>query len=663
MEEAIPGDYARSEKREGRVSYLDGISSPADVQKLDVEQLKALAQEVRDFIINLVSEKGGHFASSLGVVELTIALQKVFSPPTDRIIWDVGHQAYVHKILTGRRDRMWTIRQYKGVSGFLKRSESEYDHFGAGHASTAISAALGFATARDLAGGTHKVVAVVGDGAMTGGMAFEALNNAGHQKRDLLVVLNDNAMSISPNVGAIAHYLTTLTTHPYYARMKKKIGALLGRVPALGESALELANRLETGIKDAIVPGGLFEALGFRYLGPIDGHDLGELTAVLSNVKGLRGPILLHVLTHKGKGYSFAEDDPDGYHGMTPFVVETGKKKPTGPAPPAYTTVFGDAMCEIAAREPKVVAITAAMLGGTGLTKFGESYPDRLFDVGIAEGHGVTFAGGLAAEGLRPVAAIYSTFLQRAIDHTIHDVCLQHLPVVFAVDRGGLAGADGPTHHGAFDLTYLRMMPSMVVSAPRDGNELRDLLWTGIQQAEAPFAVRYPRENVPPGYDPARPMRRIPIGSWESLAEGERAVLLANGAMVETALAVRRILLEAGFPVGVVNARFVKPLDVPMLRELAARYELLVTLEENTLVGGFGAAVYEACRHEGIAPRALEHLGLPDRFIDHGSREELLQEVGLTPAQISEQVTAMLAALPDAEAAPRHRKHAEGWLD
>lgn len=662
MEEAIPGAFARAEKREKRVSYLEGISCPADVQRLDLAELQTLAQEVRDFIIEVVSAKGGHFASSLGVVELTIALHKVFSPPADRILWDVGHQAYVHKILTGRRDRLWTIRQHGGISGFLRRAESEYDHFGAGHASTAISAAVGFATARDLSGQKHKVVAVVGDGAMTGGLAFEAMNNAGHSNRDLIVVLNDNAMSISPNVGAMSHYLTSLTTHPYYAKMKSEIYHLLGRVPAVGEPASELARRLEKGIKGALVPGALFQALGFHYYGPIDGHDLEELTSVLGNLKERHGAILLHVLTHKGKGYSYAEADPDGYHGMTPFEVQTGKKKPTTPAPPAYTAVFGEAMCEIAAKEPKLVAITAAMLGGTGLTKFQKLFPDRCYDVGIAEGHGVTFAGGLAAEGHRPVAAIYSTFLQRALDHTIHDVCLQNLPVVFACDRGGLAGADGPTHHGAFDLTYLRMIPNMVVCAPKDGNELRDLLWTGVRHLSSPFAVRYPRDSVPGHFDPSRTMREIPIGSWESLEEGEHGVLVATGTMVESALAVHRILRARGLEVGVVNGRFIKPIDERLLEELAGRYEALITIEENTLAGGFGSAVYEACQRQGLRLPVIRHLGLPDRFVEHGSREELLAEVGLLPDQIADRVAEILAEVPRTATHPK-RRASEGWLD
>ena len=436
MEEAIPGkiDLVKGERK---VRILESIDSPRDLKPLSVKELKLLADEIRDFIVQVVSQKGGHFASSLGAVELTLALYHLYDPPVDKVIWDVGHQGYVHKILTGRRDALWTIRQYGGISGFLRRVESEYDHFGAGHASTGISAAVGFATARDLKGERHHVVAVVGDGALTGGLAYEALNNAGNSGRDLLVILNDNAMSISPNVGAISHYLTSLTTNPYYKRMKEEIYSLLGKVPAVGESASRFALRMEAGIKSALVPGALFQSLGFAYYGPIDGHDLDELLGVLRNLNNLRGPLLLHVLTHKGKGYAPAEADPDGYHGMTPFDPATGKKKPSKPSPPAYTQVFGEAMVEMGRRFPNVVAVTAAMLGGTGLGRFQKEFPDRCFDVGIAEGHGVTFCGGLAAEGMRPVATIYSTFLQRALDHTIHDVCLQNLPVVFCLDRAG----------------------------------------------------------------------------------------------------------------------------------------------------------------------------------------------------------------------------------
>ena len=634
MEEAIPGkiDLVKGERK---VRILESIDSPRDLKPLSVKELKLLADEIRDFIVQVVSQKGGHFASSLGAVELTLALYHLYDPPVDKVIWDVGHQGYVHKILTGRRDALWTIRQYGGISGFLRRVESEYDHFGAGHASTGISAAVGFATARDLKGERHHVVAVVGDGALTGGLAYEALNNAGNSGRDLLVILNDNAMSISPNVGAISHYLTSLTTNPYYKRMKEEIYSLLGKVPAVGESASRFALRMEAGIKSALVPGALFQSLGFAYYGPIDGHDLDELLGVLRNLNNLRGPLLLHVLTHKGKGYAPAEADPDGYHGMTPFDPATGKKKPSKPSPPAYTQVFGEAMVEMGRRFPNVVAVTAAMLGGTGLGRFQKEFPDRCFDVGIAEGHGVTFCGGLAAEGMRPVATIYSTFLQRALDHTIHDVCLQNLPVIFCLDRGGLAGADGPTHHGAFDLTYLRMIPNMVVAAPKDGNELRDLLLTGVLHTSSPFAMRYPRDNVPGCYDPSRAPAAIPVGVWEELNEGEEIVLVGCGTMVQECRSAAELLAGQGIRAGLVNGRWIKPVDAGMIRRLAERYPWVLTVEENVLAGGFGDAVYECYRSQGLDVGRLRHMGLPDRFVDHGSRAELLDEVGLSAHHIA----------------------------
>ena len=634
MEEAIPGSIELSSPtRRGRL--LERVDSPRALHGLGLEDLQQLAGEIREFILQVVSQKGGHFASSLGTVELTLALYHLYDPPRDKIVWDVGHQAYVHKILTGRREALWTLRQYRGISGFLRRAESDYDVFGAGHASTSISAALGFAAARDLLGERHHVVAVIGDGAMTGGLAYEALNNAGHSGRDLLVVLNDNAMSISPNVGAISHYLTSLTTHSYYRRMKDEIYDLLGRVPAVGEPATKFAARVEAGLKGALVPGALFQALGFHYYGPIDGHDLPELLNVLRNLRTASGPVLLHVLTHKGKGYAPAEADPDGYHGMTPFDPVTGRRKPASPAPPSYTQVFGDTMIELAGRFPKVVAVTAAMLGGTGLTEFQRRFPDRCFDVGIAEGHGVTFCGGLAAEGLRPVAAIYSTFLQRALDHTIHDICLQNLPVIFCLDRGGLAGADGPTHHGAFDLTWMRMIPNMVVASPKDGNELRDLLLTAVLHTDGPIAIRYPRENVPASFEPSREMKALPVGVWEELEAGEDVVLVATGTAVEECRRALPKLAAEGLRAGLVNARWIKPVDHGMIRDLAARYRRVLTVEESTLIGGFAAAVYESYRNQGLDPGPLAHMGLPDRFVEHGSRGELLAEVGLDADHIA----------------------------
>jgi len=622
--------------------HLDEIRDPADLRRAPVEDLVSLAEEIREFLVSLASAKGGHFASSLGAVELTLALHYVFDTPRDKLVWDVGHQAYVHKILTGRRDRMHTIRQYGGLSGFLKRSESPYDAFGAGHASTAVSAALGIATARDLLGERFKVVAIVGDGAMTGGLAFEALNNAGASGRDLLVVLNDNAMSISPNVGAVAHYLTSLTTHPRYRKMKEELYAALRKLPRVGEPVGDFARRLEQGIKTVLVPGALFEALGFTYRGPIDGHDLPEMVRILGQIRDSdRGPVLLHVLTRKGKGYEPAEKDPASWHGVGPFDRDTGaSRKSGGGGGPSYTAVFGDALVERARRDSRVVAITAAMPDGTGLSRFAEEFPDRFFDVGIAEGHAVTFAAGLAAEGLRPVCAIYSTFLQRAVDHLVHDVALQDLPVVFAVDRAGLVGADGPTHHGVLDLAWLRAVPGMVVAAPRDADALADLLETALEQDERPFAIRWPRDTAPGPR--TREPRVVPVGTWEIVREGDgRVVILAVGTMVGTALGAAEILASGGGPeVTVVDARFVKPLDRPYLRELArSGPELVVTLEEGTVRGGFGDAVHEASLEEdlGLSPRLLQ-VALPDRFVTHGSREELLAEVGMTAEGVATQI-------------------------
>jgi 1-deoxy-D-xylulose-5-phosphate synthase len=645
MDDALDHRYGllkSAERSESAAPLLPAIDSPADLRRLPPEDLPRLAGEIRDYLVSVLAEKGGHFAPSLGVVELTIALHRVFDTPTDRIVWDVGHQGYVHKILTGRRDQLPTIRQYGGISGFLKRSESPHDPFGAGHASTAISAALGMATGRDLAGDSRHVVAVLGDGAMTGGLTYEGLNNIGASGVKMLVILNDNAMSISPNVGAIAHYLTTVTTNPYYRKMKDEVYRVLGKIPSVGEPVGEFARRMEAGIKGALVPGAFFQSLGFTYYGPIDGHDLSELVPVLDKIRSdLRGPTLLHVLTQKGKGYAPAEADPDGFHGVSPFDPATGTKRASAsaaPSGPSYTEVFGEAMVEQAARRPELVGISAAMLGGTGLKALQEAHPERCFDVGIAEGHGVTFAAGLASEGQRPVCAIYSTFLQRAFDHMVHDVALQKLPVIFALDRAGLVGADGPTHHGVLDLTYLRCVPDMVVAAPKDADELRDLLETALEHREGPFAIRYPR-GASPG-PVSRAPRLLPLGSWELLEQGQgRVALLAVGAMLETARGAARLLRERGLAPAVVNARFVKPLDEALLDELQAGHELLVTLEENVLAGGFGDAVGEHLHREGAASRTrLLCLGIPDRFVTHGSRSELLEEIGLSDRQVADRV-------------------------
>lgn len=630
--------------RLGAGGILDRVREPADLRGLTPAELATLCAEIREYIVDVVSQKGGHLGASLGVVELTVALSRVLDLPNDRVVWDTGHQAYVHKVLTGRKQALWGIRQYGGISGFLKREESPYDTFGAGHASTAISAALGLAAARDLVGATRKVVAIMGDGAMTGGLAYEALNNAGHSARDLLVILNDNGMSISPNVGALAHYLTNIQTSPSLRRLRKEGLDAVGRLPGVGGTARSLATRLESAIKTALVPGGLFEALGFNYIGPVDGHDLSMLLDLLPKVLDRRGPVLLHVMTLKGKGLPAAEADHEGFHGVAPFDKVTGKAIPgASPGFPGYTAVFGHAMLEAAVAFPKMVAITAAMPSGTGLSAFKKEFPSRFYDVGIAEAHGVCFAAGMACEGARPVATIYSTFLQRAFDQIVHDVALQHVPVIFAIDRAGLVGADGPTHHGVLDLSYMRCVPGMIVTAPRDGNELRDLLWTALSQDTAPFAIRYPRDTVPEGFDPRRPPRILPIGSWEVFEEASDVMLLAVGSMVETARTVGRELLAQGVSAGVVNCRFVKPLDRPTLRHLRKTAKLLVTIEENNLPGGFGAGVLDVLSEEGMGLGAVLRLGLGDKFVTHGSRPELLAEVGLDAAGLLRQVRAAMS--------------------
>ncbi len=624
-------------------AVLPRIGSPADLRPLGRDELHRLCEEIREYIVDVVSEKGGHLGASLGVVELTVALFRSLDLPNDRVVWDTGHQAYVHKVLTGRREALWSIRQHGGISGFLKREESPYDAFGAGHASTAISAALGMAAARDLKGESRRVVAILGDGALTGGLAYEALNNAGHSGRDLLVILNDNGMSIARNVGAVSHYLTGIQTSPRFRRLRDESLEILSRLPAVGEQMREIAHRLETAVKTALVPSGLFESLGFNYIGPVDGHDLDALVDLLPKVLAKTGPVLLHVLTRKGKGLAAAEADDEGFHGVAPFDKVTGKARAAQKSPrPGYTAVFGRAMLEAAEAFPAMVAITAAMPTGTGLNEFKEKYPERFHDVGIAEAHGVCFAAGLACEGAKPVAAIYSTFLQRAFDQMIHDVSLQHLPVVFAIDRGGLVGADGPTHHGVLDLSYLRCVPGMVVSAPKDGNELRDLLWTALSWNGGPFAFRYPRDTVPEGYDPSRRPAVLPVGSWEELDGGEDAAILAVGPMTEAARSARRILEPRGVRAAVINCRFVKPMDVAMLERLRARFPILVTLEENSLVGGFGSAVLEELDARSLSRDGVVRIGLPDGYVSHGTREELLAEVGLDGASVARAVLAAL---------------------
>jgi 1-deoxy-D-xylulose-5-phosphate synthase len=621
---------------------LSRIESPAALRPLSRQELKQLANELRQYVIQVVSRTGGHLGASLGVVELTLALHHLYEAPVDRIVWDVGHQSYIHKVLTGRRDALFTIRQEGGISGFCNIFESPYDVFGAGHASTSISAALGLATARDLAGDQYRVVCVTGDGAMTGGLAYEGLNNAGSSGRDLTVILNDNSMSISPNVGAISHYLTNLSTNPFLNRVRHEVLHLIERLPR-GEQAGELVKRLEKAVKSALVPAALFQALGFQYFGPVDGHDLDELLEVMARLKPLSGPVLLHVLTRKGEGHPEAESTPDRVHAVPPVARSPRPPAertaaPPAPAPvaPSYTQVFARTLIRLAEREPRLVAITAAMADGTGLVEFQRALPQRFFDVGIAEAHALTFAAGLARAGARPVAAIYSTFLQRAYDQIIHDVALQRLPVVLCLDRAGLVGADGPTHHGVFDLSYLRLVPEMCVAAPRDGDELADLMATALAHEAGPFAIRYPKDSSI-AFDPGRAPQALRLGSWAELRRGEAVAALGTGAPVAALERAAQRLSEEGMRVGVINCRFVKPLDLELLASLARRYAVLVTVEENTLCGGFGSAVHEGLLQLGLSsPPRLVHLGVPDRFIAHAGREQQLAEAGLAPAQLQQ---------------------------
>ena len=610
---------------------LEQIESPEDVRRLAPEDLEPLAAEVRQRLVDVISRLGGHFAPGLGVVELTIALHYVFDTPRDRLVWDVGHQGYPHKILTGRNTRFPTIRQKDGLSGFLKRDESEYDTFGAGHAATSISAAFGMATARDLRGEDHNVMAVIGDGSLTSGMAYEALNNAGHTERDLIVILNDNEMSIAPNVGAMNKYLNRIRSNPLYNRVREEVKGLVGRLP---DPMSQLAVRLDDSLKNMFVAGMVFEDLGFRYVGPVDGHNLDELTETLRNVRDMSGPRVVHVLTQKGKGYPQAEKDPVVWHGAKPFDKISGRMSRKSGLP-AYTKVFGRGLLELGAEVSEIAVITAAMPGGTGTGEFGEQFPDRFFDVGIAEGHGVTFAAGLAAEGMRPVAAIYSTFLQRAYDSIIHDAAVQKLPVVFAMDRAGLVGNDGPTHMGLYDIAYLLAVPNIVVTAPKDGAEMLALLRMGVAYDDGPFSLRYPRDTVPADVPAIADIPEIPFASWETLREGSDIALMATGTMVLPALEAAESLSEQGIDASVVNCRFIKPMDDETLEWALGSHRAILTIEEGTIVNGFGAAVAaHAAAREAGAPR-VRILGVPDRLIHHATRAEQLEEVGLTPDAIA----------------------------
>jgi 1-deoxy-D-xylulose-5-phosphate synthase len=616
---------------------LDDIDSPADIKDLTPAELSTLALELREMIIETTSRVGGHLASSLGAVELTLALHYVFDAPADKIIWDVGHQAYPHKILTGRRDSFRTLRQLGGISGFPKRSESAFDAFGTGHSSTSISAALGMAAARDLSGKENKVVAVIGDGSMTAGLAFEGLNQAGHIDKDIVVVLNDNEMSISKNVGALSTFLSRKITGRFANKVKHEIESFIKSIPMVGDRLLGITKRAEDSLITFLTPGMLFEGLGFQYIGPIDGHDIEALIDTLKGTNDLNGPVLVHVLTKKGKGYEPAEQNPASFHGVSPFTIKTGKAKRR--SKPSYTKFFSSALVEIAENDDRIVAITAAMPEGTGLSAFAETFPDRFFDVGIAEQHALTFAAGLAAEGYVPVTAIYSTFLQRAYDEICHDVCLQNLPVVIALDRAGIVGADGPTHHGLFDISYLRHLPNMVVSAPKDAAELRQLLYSATRYG-CPVVVRYPR-GVSAGAKAKEPLKEIPKGSAEVLRDGTDVTILALGTMVAPALEAALILEEAGIKAGVVNARFVKPLDTELILKAVRTTGAIVTVEENALQGGFGSAVLELMEEHGVECR-VKRLGIPDVFIEHGTQDELKALIGLDVPGIEKAVKVLL---------------------
>jgi len=610
---------------------LKQINSPEDIKGFSIEELSQLCDELREYIVTVVCECGGHLAPNLGIAELTVALHYIFDSPRDKFIWDVGHQCYVHKILTGRREAFRKLRQDGGISGFPDPQESTCDAFAAGHACTSISAALGYATARDVQKQDYKVIAVVGDGALTGGLAYEGLNNAGASGRNLLVVLNDNGMSISPNVGAFSRYLNDIILDPRYNKLKKDIWEITGKLPVGKAQIRNFAHRMEESIKNLIVPGMLFEELGFKYFGPIDGHNLDELIRTLKSIEDQEGPVLLHVLTKKGKGYEHAEENPTKFHGTPAFDSDTGRSIPA--RIPSYSRFFGEAAVELAESNPRIMAITAAMPDGTGLDRFQKEFPDRFFDVGIAEQHAVTFAAGMAKVGIRPLVAVYSTFIQRAFDMAMMEVALQNLPVVFALDRAGVVGDDGPTHNGMFDISFMSLIPDMIVSAPKDEVELRDLLYTAFLQDSAPFSVRYPRDSGV-GLIRSLRFRELPVGSWEMLEDGTDVAVLATGSMVYPALWARKLLAKEGLRPAVVNCRYIKPMDQELLDQILERFETVVTVEENVLRGGFGSQVsIHASGKPGLDTRIF-HLGIPDTFLKQAKRSTILERLGLTPAGI-----------------------------
>ena len=628
------------------MSMLDRIHDPEALRELPRSELRRFADEVRERHIDVVARKGGHFGASLGVVELTVALHYVFDTPRDQIVWDTGHQAYIHKIITGRNEAFPTIRQKGGLAPFLRRDESEYDAFGAGHASTSISAAWGMAVGRDVRGEDFDVVAVIGDGAMGCGLAYEALNNAGHTDRDFIVVLNDNDMSIAPAVGAMNKYLTGMITNPAYNKARSLVKEVLHRAPtSIGGVMEELAGRLEESVKHMFTPGLIFEELGFRYVGPVDGHDLDALVDRMAAVRQMKGPILLHVITQKGKGFAQAEDDPWTWHAAGPFDKVTGKGTKSGGGLPRYQKVFGEGLVQLADQNPDVVAITAAMPDGTSTDLFQNAHPDRYFDVGIAEGHGVTFAAGMATRGVKPVVAIYSTFLQRAYDNIVHDVALQSLPVVFGMDRAGIAGEDGPTHHGALDIPYMLSIPGMVVTAPKDGSEMLALLRAGVDQSDGPWSVRWPRDTVPSAVPHLSEIPPVEPFTWEVLREGRDVAVLAVGTMVLPALEAAETLAGEGVECTVVNCRFLKPYDQARFRSVATSHPAVFTVEEGQVSNGFGAFMareMDAMELE-VRPR-MAALGIPDRYVEHGGREALLAEIDLDPAGIARRIRQLVGA-------------------
>jgi 1-deoxy-D-xylulose-5-phosphate synthase len=628
---------------------LEQINGPQDLKALPVSQLERLAEEIRQFLIQKLSVTGGHLAPNLGVVELTLVMHYLFNSPDDKFIFDVGHQSYVHKILTGRKEQFHTLRQYKGLCGFVKRTESEHDVWEAGHSSTSLSAAMGMALARDFKGERNRVVAVIGDGALTGGMALEALNHIGHEKRNMIVVLNDNEMSIAPNVGALHHYLGKIRADRHYQKAKEELQHLLNKVPAIGGKLAKTAERFKDSLKYLLVSGILFEQFGLTYLGPVDGHDINGLMDIMKQADSMKGPVLVHVLTVKGKGYSPAEADSHKWHGASPYKIESGQMiKAVGP--PMYTKVFGDMLIELADRDERIVAVTPAMPGGSGLLDFAEKYPDRMIDVGIAEQHAATLSAALAMEGMKPVFAVYSTFLQRAYDQVVHDICRQNLNVIFAIDRAGFVGPDGETHQGVYDIAFLRHVPNLVVMMPKDENELRRMLRTAADYDAGPIAVRYPRiHGVGVELDPNP--EPLPIGRWERLRDGDAYDIVAVGPMIGVAEEAADLLKREGVNAGIVNARFIKPLDEEMLKSLSKQGKRLIVLEEGSVLGGLGSAVLEFYSMNGIYDTPVKIMGVPDAFIEHGTIEEQRREAGLTAERVAAEIRNMF---------PRRIKHATG---